>query len=200
MSLKFRLWFGPAAASLFVLGIVLLPLMVPGYDPVRQTVSEVGEMGSPARVPFALLLCLVAACVVVLATALRAVSLRLDRPTWAAWLTACMAISAAGVGVFAYPHPLHNWFGLSELVGYQAPLVLALTWRGEASVRSAVVFSWVMSAVVWAAILANLASLDRHSAVWLMERPVYGLIQRGLFASFFVWLAGVPLLIRGKVA
>ena len=34
-----------------------------------------------------------------------------------------MALSAAGVGVFAYPHPLHNVFGISELVGYQAPLV-----------------------------------------------------------------------------
>jgi hypothetical protein len=31
-------------------------------------------------------------------------------------LDACMAVSAAGVGVFAHPHPLHNVFGLSELI------------------------------------------------------------------------------------
>ena len=38
-----------------------------------------------------------------------------------------MALPAAGIGVFAYPHPAHNVFGMSELIGYQAPLVFALT-------------------------------------------------------------------------
>lgn len=64
--------------------------------------SEIGEMGSPARFPFTIMLCCVALCLLVF---------------------------AAGVGIFAFPHPLHNIFGESELIGYQAPVAFALTWR-----------------------------------------------------------------------
>jgi len=40
-----------------------------------------------------------------------------------------MALPAAGIAAFAYAHPAHNIFGMSELVGYQAPLAFALAWR-----------------------------------------------------------------------
>ena len=33
-----------------------------------------------------------------------------------------------GNGIFAFPHPLHNTFGIYELIGYRAPLALALSW------------------------------------------------------------------------
>ncbi len=55
-----------------------------------------------------------------------------------------MALPAAGIGVFAYPHPLHNVFGLSELIGYQAPLILSLTWRRDPQATTLVAFSWIM--------------------------------------------------------
>ena len=61
MTISKRLWFGPAAAAIFAVGIVGLSLMVPGYSQVRQTVSEIGEVGSPARLPFAIMLCCVGA-------------------------------------------------------------------------------------------------------------------------------------------
>src|SRR6185369_1298128 len=131
-----RLLFGPAAGLLFVLGTVALAAMVPGYSHVRQTVSEIGEMSSPARIPFAILLCAIAGCIVTFALALRDRSLVLGHSAVVSYLTGCMAVSVAGVGIFAYPHPLHNVFGLSELIGYQAPLFLALSWKGEARVKS----------------------------------------------------------------
>src|SRR5262249_14234258 len=112
---------------------------------------------------------------------------------------ALMAICAAGVGVFAYPHPLHNVFGTSEIIGYQAPLVLALTWRRETGVKAVVGFSWVMSAIVWCAIVANLGTLDRGSSLWHREAAVYGIVQRSLFAAWFIWLAGVGVLLRRAV-
>src|SRR5258708_932710 len=142
MQRGYRLLFGPLAALVFALGIVGLALLVPGYSQVRQTVSEIGEMGSPAQIPFAILLSCIAACIVVFAAGLRDVSFAAGRSRWAAYVTAFMAVSVAGVGVFAYPHPLHNVFGLSELIGYQAPLLLALTWRGDARLRPVVPFSW----------------------------------------------------------
>ncbi len=193
-TLRLRLCFGLIAALVLWSGFVLLPLMVPGYDSIRQTVSEIGQLGSPVRVPFAAMLCVVAACVLVFARGLRDAAVRLGRSSAAAYLTGFMAISSAGVGIFAYPHPLHGVFGLSEFVGYQAPWVLALTWRRE-RVPGLVPFSWVVAVLLWLSIAANLSVLDLHSWLWRFERPVYGVVQRSLFFLWSLWLAGTSVML-----
>ena len=72
--------------------------------------------------------------------------------------------------------------------------MLALTWRRET--RSSVVrFSWMMYALVVLAIAANLSVLDRNGALWAHEKPVYGIVQRALFAVWFSWCAGTALLL-----
>jgi hypothetical protein len=185
--------FGPLAALLLAIGIVGLAALVPGYDPVRQTVSEIGEVGSPMRLPFAALLWAVAACILAFAWALRAFARRAGASALPAWITACMAVSAAGVGAFAFPHPLHNVFGLSELIGYQAPLVRALAWRRAPGAGTLVRFSWIMVVVVWAVIALNLMPIFRPPAIWPHLKPVYGLVQRALFAAWFCWCAGAGL-------
>jgi len=190
-----RLAFGPVAAAILSAGIAGLPLIVPGYDPIRQTVSEIGEAGSPAQLSFTIMLCLVALSVLVFATALARRATERGLSGWAAYLTGAMAISAAGVGVFAFPHPLHNVFGLSELIGYQAPLVLALTWRRDPEAKAAVAFSWAMAVLVSVMIALNLVSIARGTALWAHIQPFYGLVQRGLFASWFAWCAGLGLIL-----
>jgi len=195
MTTSIRLWFGPLAAAILCIGLVGLALTIPGYSAVRQTVSEIGEVGSPARIPFAVLLCAVAACLLLFASAVASWSKRRAQPRWAALFIAFMAAPAAGVGIFAYPDPLHNLFGMSELVGYQAPLVLALTWRKTPQDRAIVRFSAIMAGVVWVAILANLTTFHRSGALWASIGPIYGLVQRALFASWFIWCAGVGLLL-----
>lgn len=190
-----RLLFGPFASTILLLSVVGLPLLVPGYDAIRQTVSEIGEAGSPAQAPFAAMLCIVAACLAVFSGALYRWATDRGLSKLAAYFTAAMAVSAAGVGVFAFPHPLHNVFGLSELVGYQAPFVLALTWRRDPEAKSAVDFSWFMAGLVWLMIALNLISLARGSAAWTLIQPHYGLVQRGLFAAWFTWCAGLGLIL-----
>ena len=69
------------------------------------------------------MLCCVAACLVVFASAVRELSVNLGHSQLAAYFMEYMALPAAGIGIFAYPHPLHNVFGLSELIGYQAPSI-----------------------------------------------------------------------------
>lgn len=186
------------ATVIFGLGVVLLPLWIPGYSSIHQTVSEIGMVGSPMRFPFTFMLCAVALCMLIFARALGSESIRMGHSPLAAWLTACMAISGAGVGVFAFPSPLHNWFGLSELIGYQAPLALALTWRGDIRARGVVRMSWLLTALMYITIILNLSVFDRGGALWAHERPFYGLVQRSLFAVFFLWaaLAGVMLFLR----
>ena len=187
MKQNYGLLFGPLAAVILALGVALLPLMIPGYSQIHQTVSEIGEVDSPARVPFALMLYAVALCILIFASTLRKVSIRSGHSPLAAYLTGCMALSVVGVSVFAYPHPLHGYFGLSELIGYQAPLALALTSRRDSRSRSLARMSWVLSILMWVAIALNLSTLDRSGSLWAYERPVYGLVQRSLFVVWFGW-------------
>ena len=189
MTASVRLWFGPLAALIFVAGVWGLATRVPGYNHVHQTVSEIGEVGSPMQQPFSVLLIVIAFCMLMFASGVFSVSKAAGRSTAAAWLLACMAVSAAGVGVFSSPHPLHNVFGLSELIGYQAPAAVALTWRREPRAKGLVGFSWLMFVLLWITMGLNLAGLAPTSQLWLHVKPVYGLAQRALFGSFFLWCA-----------
>ena len=185
-----RLWLGIVAGVLLFAGIFTLAGFVPGYSQVQQTVSELGEVGSPTRVEFALLLCVVAACLILFADAAANVHRAVKVSVVPILLIVAMAISAAGVGVFAYPNPLHNLFGMSELVGYQAPLAIAITFWKKSSRGSIVVFSLVMYCVVLLALGANLTTLHRQGDIWQLVRPYYGVLQRSLFAAWFAWCAG----------
>jgi hypothetical protein len=191
----YRLLFGPLAAAIFGFGIVGLAGLIPGYSQVQQTVSEIGEIGSPARVPFAIMLGCVAACILVFAAGLLDLSAVAGHSRWTAYLTGFMALPAAALGIFAYPHPLHNIFGLSELIGYQAPLVMAFTWRRDPRAKSVVTLSWIMSILIWSAILVNLSSLDSRGLIWAYVKPVHGLAQRLLFFGWFGWSAVVGILL-----
>jgi hypothetical membrane protein len=198
MKRNYRLLFGPLAAAILGSGIAGLALPIPGYSHVHQTVSEIGELGSTARVPFAIMLCCVAACILVFASAVRDLSVMARHSRLAAYLTGFMALPAAGIGIFAYPHPLHNIFGISELIGYQAPLVLALTWRRDPRARLLVSLSWILYVVVCVAIALNLSSFDRQGLIWAYVKPVQGLAQRALFAAWFGWAAVVGLFLFQK--
>jgi hypothetical membrane protein len=192
---NFRLWLGPVAALLLLTGIAAIGLMTPDYSHVRQTVSELGEIGSPGRVPFAVLLSLVAACLIVFASGVARTLRASGSSKLPAWFIGAMAVSAAGVGLFAFPHPLHNVFGMSELVGYQAPLVAAVVCRAIPNGRQLTAFSFAMYGLVLLAIAANLTTLDRHGDLWARIQPIYGVVQRFLFAAWFVWCAGFALLL-----
>jgi hypothetical membrane protein len=199
MSLKSRLLFGPLAAILFCLGIGVLGSFVTDYHQVRQTVSEIGEVGSPMRFPFTALLCATAVCLLIFASGMKDASSRAGHSPLGAAFVAVMGICAAGVGIFAYPHPLHTVFGMAELIGYQAPAVLAFTWRRDTQPGVAW-FSWGMYALVMVAIAANLSVLNPRGSLWAYERPVYGIVQRSLFAAWFLWSAGVGVLLMRQAS
>ncbi len=193
--MRSRLLFGPLAGALFAIGVAGLALMIPGYSHVRQTVSEIGEIGSPARVPFAIMLCAVASCILVFASAVRNLSLAAHRSRLPAYLIGCMALSAAGVGLFAHPHPLHNVFAISGLISYQAPLVFALAWRRDPQATTLVALSWILYFLILAAIPLNLSALDRQGVTLSWVEPAYGLAQRALFAAWFGWCALLGMLL-----
>ncbi len=184
---KYRLLFGPLAGIVLGLGIVGLALLVPNYSHVHQTVSEIGEIGSPARVPFSVMLGCVAVCIWVFALGVRDVSVAAHHSRLPAYSIGSMAVSAAGIAVFAYPHPAHNVFGMSELIGYQAPLAFALAWRHDPSAKHLVVLSWIFFFLIWGAIALNLSPFV--APVWVYLKPFHGVVQRALFAAWFGWCA-----------
>lgn len=196
MTRNYRLLFGPLAGIILGFGVAGLALLIPGYSHVHQTVSEIGEIGSRARVPFAFMLGCVAVCILLFASAIRDVSVAAQHSRLSAYLIAFMALPAAGIAVFAYPHPAHNIFGMSELIGYQAPLAFALAWRHDPGAKTLVVLSWIFFLLIWGAIALNLSPFV--AAVWVYVKPVHGIAQRALFAAWFGWcaIAGILLFKR----
>lgn len=177
-----------------------MALLVPGYSHVRQTISEIGEMSSPARVPFALMLCCVAACNLVFASAVRDFAVKARLAQFPAWLIGFVSLTSVGIAICAFPHRLHNVFGLSATIGYQAPAALAIAWRKDAESRNLVIVSWICFVVFWAAGVLNLApGFSPHWAALI--RPYYGIAQRALFAAWFGWcaIAGLLLWHRSRV-
>jgi hypothetical membrane protein len=189
------LWFGPIASVLFFAGTIAVGLLDTGYSHVRQTVSELGEVGVPGRVPFTILLCLVAICLLVSAAGVARSLREAGGSALTAYFMAAMAVSCAGVGVFAFPHPLHNVFGMSETIGLQAPIVAALTRTRRLDDGRLRWFSATMYLVVLLAIAINLIPLLRPAGLWEEIKPIFGLVQRSLFLAWFVWCAGYCLLL-----
>lgn len=183
------LWFGPIVLLLFCVGTLLLAFFVPDYSHIRQTVSEIGEAGSPARIPFTLLLCTIGICMILFALGVRKVSIQTGLSQSVSFLIVCMGISATGVGIFAHPHPLHNVFGMSEIIGYHAPLALAITWRRNPAVGNLVKWSWVFYVLILIAMLINMVPLFSMQ-LWSYIKSAQGLAQRFLFLSFFGWWYG----------
>ena len=196
---RFGLLCGPLGALVLWCGIAGLAQFVPGYDSIRQTVSEIGEMDSPMRTPFAVMLFAVAILGLIFAWAVYDVAKEMGRSRLAVYFIAFIAVPLIGIGVCAFPHPLHNAFGLPETVSYFAPIVLAFTWRRAPGASTVVTFSWVMSAAVWLVLFANLSAIFRPEPLWHdVIRPYYGLVQRALFVSWFAWAGVLGLLLLGK--
>ena len=91
-----RLLMGPLAACIFGVGVIVLSGLIPGYSQIRQTVSEIGEVGSPARWLFALMLCTVAVCLLIFSAAFMHWHFEHADLEWPAYFVAYMAIPASG--------------------------------------------------------------------------------------------------------
>jgi hypothetical protein len=84
---------------------------------------------------------------------------------------------------------------MSELIGYQAPFVFALTWRRDPRAKTLVILSWIFFALIWGAIALNLSAFV--APVWAYVKPVHGFAQRALFAAWFGWCSVLGILLLG---
>jgi hypothetical protein len=105
------------------------------------------------------------------------------------------AFSQTGSALFPAPHQLHNVFGLSMMIGYMAPLVLSLSWRGVNGVSELVRGSEIAFALIAISMFLNLSPLFARG---LYPLEYYGLVQRSLLIAFYGWClyAGFKLFAR----
>jgi len=186
---------GPVAALVFGLGSAWLGLIRPGYSAVRQTISELGPLGEKGRASLAALNLLIALCSVAFAGGLYSVAIETASTIYPAYFVALYAVLAAGLAAFPSGHRLHNMFGLLQTFPFVgAPLAVALSWRGEGVVATV---SWVALVLLVAAMALNLAPAFSPRLGKALA-PVYGLLQRSLFVTWYAWFAalGVLLLVR----
>jgi hypothetical protein len=184
------LLFGLICGTALVAMSIVLGALLPGYDPISQTMSEIGERGSPFEGIFQVTLTVQAVSFLIFSygvyrfASFRHVSVL---PAIALGLIGLMDLAQS---FFPTPHPLHNVFGVPKLLGFLAPLYLAIIWPGADDLRlvrrvSAVAGSLVLlwSALNLMPLFVSLRWAEDHLP-WFVDN--YGLVQRTIFV-FYAW-------------
>ena len=185
---KYLLLFGPLAGLLFFATVYVLALSVPEYSHVGDTVSEIGQLGSPVEQSYQMAMLIVDAFLVALGIGLIAFSKSRNAPVLPAVLIAYFGFMQMGLHIYPSPHSLHNVFGLSLILGYLAPLALAISWRKLAELRGLVQVSWLAAILLIVSIFLNISPLFARD---LYPLDYYGLVQRSSLFLIFGWFACV---------
>ena len=186
---------GILAGPIFFTAVYVLASMLDGYSHVSQTVSEIGWKESPVRVYHQAALLIVATCLVIFAVGLYRFAASHGVPRVPAFLLGCLALSLTGLAATPIPDPLHNVFGLSSMIGYMAPLAVALSWKKLQGPGRIIGVGWIAFVLIVVTIGLNLSPLFAPD---LYPLEYYGVVQRSLFVAFYGWCTylGVVLLAR----
>ena len=184
------LLFGLIGGTTLVVMSTVLGALLPGYDPISQTMSEIGERGSPFEGLFQVTLTVQAVCLLVFSYGVyRFASLR-HVSALPAIAVGFLGLMDLGQSFFATPHPLHNLFGVPKVIGFLAPLFLAIMWPKSSDLRIVRVVSGVAGSLVlisvalnWMPLFVSLRWAEDHLP-WMVAN--FGLVQRTLFV-FYAW-------------
>jgi hypothetical membrane protein len=182
---RFCLIFGIVAGVGFIGTWLVLRALLPNYDPITQTISEIGEKGSPFEMPFKIANLFVAGCFVLFSYGVYRFSVARQLSLVPAFLLGFFAVTQLGVSTFESPHPWHNLFGISSMLGFFAPLGLAVTWPSTSDLRVLRTVSLVVAVLILIAIALNLSPLFIQ-VPYIVEH--IGLVQRSL-PVFHLWCA-----------
>jgi hypothetical membrane protein len=181
----FCLLFGLIAGAVFIAASTVLGALLPNYDPITQTISEIGEKGSPFETTFKVTNLFVAACFILFAFGVYRFSKERHFSLALAALLGFKAAMELGVFTFESPHPWHNVFGIAGIFGFFAPLVLAVSWPNTPDLRPVRRVSAIAGLFLTGSIALNLSPLFMQES-YIVEH--YGLVQRTLLA-FHLWCA-----------
>ncbi len=180
---------GWITAVLFIAGSLLLGSFLADYSFISQTVSEIGQEGSPFKLTWQLFSLLVGLLLILFSLGIISFA-RSNKWSVVPGLFLLFAgLSEFGIALFPSPHPLHNVFGLSMTIGYFSPLVFFLLWKDKLGVP----FKWYSLLAFILIVLGIFLNLSPMFAPDLYPLQYYGLVQRFLLFTFYLYLASVAL-------
>ncbi|MBL7472930.1 DUF998 domain-containing protein [Robertkochia sediminum] len=181
-------------AILFIAGTILLGGLVQGYNPLAQTVSEIGRAGSPLQLPWQIFCVVVGVLLAIFSGLLIGFARKNSMSGVPGILLLSYAICQIGLGFFPTPHALHNVFGLLMIVGYSAPLSFALLWKGRTSAAFTRI-SLTCFALVVTGIFLNLTPAFAPD---LYPLEYYGAVQRFLLFTFYLYIGFISIYLSVK--
>ncbi len=176
---------GWIVAILFILGTSFMGNLLVDYSHVSQTVSEIGEVGSPLYVPFQILTITVGILLILFGIGVRSFAKHKKLSVVPALFVMIYGLAELGIGIFASPHPLHNMFGLLMTLGYFSPLLFFLFWNNKLG-KSFKWFSLITFVLVILGIFLNLSPMFNPT---LYPMEYYGIVQRFLLFTFYIYCA-----------
>lgn len=174
---------GWIAGASFIIGSLLLGSLLPEYNPVSQTVSEIGESGSPLSMPWHLFSVSIGLLMIFFAGGIILFAKQNKLSILPGIFMLSYGLSQFGIGFYPSPHPLHNVFGLSMTLGYFSPLVFALSWKNKLSQQ----FKNISIITFILIILGIFLNLTPAFAPTLYPLEYYGIVQRFLLFTFYIY-------------
>jgi hypothetical protein len=184
------LLFGLLCGTTLVAMSTVLGALLPGYDPIGQTMSEIGERGSPFEGIFQVTLTVQAVSFLIFSYGVYRFASFRHVSTLPAIALGFLGLMDLGQSFFATPHPLHNVFGVPKLIGFLAPLFLAISWPKAPDLRIVRGVSGIAAILVLISVALSLTPLfvslrwAQDHLPWMVTN--FGLVQRTMFV-FYAW-------------
>jgi len=176
---------GWICAVIFIVSTFVLGSLLQDYNPISQTISEIGQNGSPLNFEWQILIIAIAIMLMFFALGVLSFAKTNKLSLVPGIFLLSYGIAQFGSGFFPSPEPLHNVFGLSMTLGYFSPLAVALAWRNKLGKRFYQVSIFAFAGIVFGIFL----NLSPAFAPSLYPLEYYGIVQRFLLLVFFAYLA-----------
>ena len=179
------LYVGALGGLVFVIMTLILGTLLNDYSSVSQTVSEIGRIGSPFQEYYSVMLSLVSILSFIFSCFLFRFANDNSLPKAPVYCIAFFAVLDGAFVVFPAPEQLHNVVGLLHIVGYVAPFIVARNWKQYFVHRQLRNYSSVVSMTIGVMLFLNLSPMI---APKLYPLEFYGIVQRGLLYTYYLWL------------
>ena len=197
MTNKYQRYFSLIAAAVFIFGTLILGMMDENYNAIAQTVSEIGKLGSALEIPYRIMMFFVAGASLMFCRALYIFVKTNHMARLPVFLIAFFALMDFGFAIFPSPHKYHNVFGLLHLIGYMAPLFVAMNWRNKLSQYHVIGVSWLAFAAICVFMFLNLSPMFLRE---LYPLEYYGVMQRALLYTYYAWLGFLGVVFAGTLS
>ena len=184
MNNQIILFTGWLASAAFIVGSLLMGSLLSDYSPISQTVSEIGQSGSPLYGAWQVFTISIGVLLIIFSAAIISFAKTHKLSIIPGIFLLLAGISEFGIGLYPSPHSLHNVFGLSMTLGYLTPLIVALSWKASLgkNLRTLSYLSFILI------VLGIFLNLTPAFAPDLYSLEYYGLVQRFLLFTFYIYI------------